>query len=450
MGLLTMVDLTKGNPAGRMVRFALPVALGNVFQLFYSLADTRIVGSTLGAEALAAVGATTSISTLLIGFINGLTNGFAVLIAQKFGAGERNEVRRSGALSFGLGILVSALLSLASTAGLSGIFNLLNVPSELTPDARAYIMVILMGIPAAMAYNGCAGILRAVGDTGAPLVFLVLASFLNVGLDLLFILRFHMGVGGAAWATVLSQTISAVLSFCYMWKTYPFFRFHLADFEPDKKRIRQLLSSGLSMALMMSLVFFGTLALQCAINTFGTNTIVAHTGARKITEFFMLPFSVMSVTMATYCGQNLGAGETGRIRQGVRYALFLTWGWSLFAIFLSYMAAPSLIYLVTGSREAEVVNTAALYLKIDTLFYFAPAAIAVLRNTLQGIGDHVTPIVSSFVELAGKTAVAFFLAPALEYMGIIMAEPIVWILMVIPLAVRYLRHPALKKALKSQ
>ena len=287
-----------------------------------------------------------------------MTNGFAILIAQKFGAGEKNEVRRFGALSFGLGILFSILLSLVSIAGLSGIFKLLNVPDILAADARAYIAVILAGIPAAMAYNGCAGILRAVGDTGAPLAFLVLASLLNVGLDLLFILRFYMGVGGAAWATVLSQTISAVLSFCYMWKTYPFFRFHLADFAPDKNRIRQLLSSGLSMALMMSLVFFGTLALQSAINTFGTNTIVAHTGARKITEFFMLPFSVMSVTMATYCGQNLGAGETARIRLGVQYALFLTWGWSLFVIFLSYMAAPSLIYLVTGSRETEVVTTA--------------------------------------------------------------------------------------------
>ena len=442
---MTMIDLTKGNPAKGMLMFALPVAFGNLFQLFYSLADTRIVGSTLGAEALAAVGATTSISTLLIGFMNGLTNGFAILIAQRFGAGEQDEVRRFGALSFGLGILMSVCLAILSIAGLGPVFTLLNVPESLAENARIYITIILLGIPSAMAYNGCAGILRAVGDTKAPLAFLVLSSLLNVGLDLVFILQFHMGVGGAAWATVLSQTVSALLSFFYMWKTYPFFRFRWADFAPEKTRVRRLLSSGLSMALMMSLVFFGTLALQCAINTFGTNTIVAHTGARKITEFYMLPFSVMSVTMATYCGQNLGAGKEERIRQGVGCALGLTWGWSLLVILLSYTAAPALIYLVTASREPEVINTASLYLKIDTLFYFAPAAIAVLRNALQGIGDHVTPIVSSFIELAGKVAAAYFLTPVFKYMGIIAAEPIVWLLMVIPLVIRFLRHPALKR-----
>ena len=311
---MTMTDLTKGNPARVMLMFAVPVALGNIFQLFYSLADTRIVGSTLGAEALAAVGATTSISTLLIGFMNGLTNGFAILTAQRFGAGEQDEVRRFGALSFGLGILVSVCLAILSISGLGPVLTLLNVPESLAENARIYITIILLGIPSAMAYNGCAGILRAVGDTRAPLAFLILSSLLNVGLDLVFILKFHMGVRGAAWATVLSQTVSALLSFFYMWKTYPFFRFRWADFTPEKTRVRRLLSSGLSMALMMSLVFFGTLALQCAINTFGTNTIVAHTGARKITEFYMLPFSVMSVTMATYCGQNLGAGKEERIR----------------------------------------------------------------------------------------------------------------------------------------
>ena len=222
---MTMTDLTKGNPARVMLMFAVPVALGNIFQLFYSLADTRIVGSTLGAEPLAAVGATTSISTLLIGFMNGLTNGFAILTAQRFGAGEQDEVRRFGALSFGLGILVSVCIAILSISGLGPVLTLLNVPESLAENARIYITIILLGIPSAMAYNGCAGILRAVGDTRAPLAFLILSSLLNVGLDLVFILKFHMGVGGAAWATVLSQTVSALLSFFYMWKTYPFFGF---------------------------------------------------------------------------------------------------------------------------------------------------------------------------------------------------------------------------------
>ena len=418
-----------------MLQFALPVALGNLFQLFYSLADTRIVGSVLGGEALAAVGATASISTLLIGFMNGLTNGFAILTAQSFGAGNQKEIRRYAGASLTLGMAAALALTAASILSLDWILNILHVPENLWGDAKAYIFVILLGIPASMLYNGCAGILRSVGDTAAPLGFLVLSTFLNVGLDLFFVLG-GMGVAGAALATVASQTVCAAASLIYMWKTYPFFRFGLADFKPDSKRAGRLFESGFSMGVMMSLVYFGTLALQSAINTFGTDTIVAHTAARKITEFYMLPFSVMGVTMATYCGQNFGAGQIQRIRDGIRNSLFLTWGWSIIAIALSYLSAPALIYLVTGSSRSQVVETASLYLRADTLFYFAPAAISVLRNALQGMGDHITPIVSSFIELAGKVAVALFLTPIFQYLGIIAAEPIVWLVMVIPLAVK--------------
>lgn len=442
------MDLTKGSPSKRMLQFALPVALGNVFQLFYSLADTRIVGSTLGSGALAAVGATTSISTLLIGFMNGLTNGFSILTAQSFGAGNQEEVRKNAGASLSLGLGISAAITAVSLLFLPALLKILNVPEELTGEARAYIAVILLGIPATMLYNGCAGILRAVGDTAAPLGFLVAASLLNVGLDLIFILWLHMGVAGAALATVLSQTVSALLSLGYMWRKYPFFRIRPGDLIPGKERARRLMGSGLSMAVMMSLVFFGTLALQCAINTFGANIIVAHTAARKITELFMLPFSVMGITMATYCGQNLGAGKTDRIRKGIQNALCLTWCWTFLAIAMSYLGAPVLAGLVTGSREPEVLSTAALYLRVDTLFYFAPAAISILRNALQGIGDHVTPIVSSFIELAGKVAVALFLTPAFHYLGIVAAEPIVWVLMVIPLAVRIRKSPVYRKERK--
>ena len=435
-----MTDLTKGSPTGRMLGFALPVALGNLFQLFYSLADTRIVGSTLGSDALAAVGATVSISSLLLGFMNGLTNGFAILTAQSFGAGNQKEIRRYAGTSLTLGMAAALLLTGISLLGLDGILTLLNVPRELLENARAYIWVILLGIPVAMLYNGCAGILRSIGDTAAPLGFLILSSFLNVGLDLTLILVFRMGVAGAAWATVASQMVCAAASLIYMWRRYPFFRFSAGDFRPSLKRARRLLESGLSMGVMMSLVYFGTLALQCAINTFGTDTIVAHTAARKITEFYMLPFSVMGVTMATYCGQNLGAGQIRRIRTGIRNSLLLTWGWSLMVILLSYLAAPFLVSLVTGSTNPQVARTASLYLRIDTLFYFAPAAISVLRNALQGMGDHITPIVSSFIELAGKVAVALFLTPVFHYMGIIAAEPIVWLVMVIPLAAKIIMN----------
>lgn len=307
------------------------------------------------------------------------------------------------------------------------------------PEAVSYIRVILLGLVVTLAYNGCAGILRAVGDTTAALVFLICASFLNIALDLMFILVFHMGVGGAAFATVVSQSVSAIASFIYMQKRYEIFRFRMSDFRVNREDARSLYTSGLSMATMMSLVFFGTLALQCAINTFGNDTIVAHTAARKVTEFFMLPFTVMSATMATYCGQNMGAGKLDRIRTGIWQALVMTWVWSAGIIVLSYTAAPQLIHMVTGTDRQQVLRTGAQYLKFDTLFYFAPAAICVLRNALQGLGEHRIPVWSSFIELAGKVLIAFFLTPVLQYWGIIVAEPIVWILMVIPLIVQIRR-----------
>ena len=423
-----MKDLTKGSPSKVMISFAVPVALGNIFQLCYSLADTRVVGSTLGEAALAAVGATTSISTLFIGFLSGLTNGFALLIARQFGAGDKRGVTRYGAGCLLLGGITSLLLTAACVGSLPFILKLLNVPDTLMDQSTAYIRAVLLGLLATMLYNGCASILRAVGDTTAPLLFLLFAAVLNVALDLLFILKFGFGVAGAAWATVLSQSLSALISLVYMFKRYPVFRFSLPDFKLKPGEIKALYASGLSMAAMMSLVFFGTLSLQCAINTFGQDIIVAHTAARKITEFFMLPFSVMGVTMATYCGQNMGAGKKDRIRTGIRQALILTWIWSLGMILLSYTASPWLIWLVTGSKNPEVLS--------NSLFYFAPAAISVLRNGLQGMGDHITPVFSSLIELIGKVICAFLLARIFQYWGIIMAEPIVWILMVIPLIIK--------------
>lgn len=440
-----MIDLTNGNPAKKMLKFAVPVCLGNIFQLFYSLADTRIVGSILGEKSLAAVGSTTSISTLLIGFLLGLTNGFAIIIAQKFGEKNENEIKKAAAGTIFLGFLTAVSITIISLFFLDEILNILNVSDILYSESKGYIKAILLGITATMFYNAFAGILRAVGDTTAPLIFLIVSCILNIFLDLYFLGALKTGTSGAAWATVISQGFSVVLCFVYMWKKYPMFRIKRKDFSFKIEFLKNLYTSGLSMALMMSLVFFGTLVLQTAINTFGTNTIVAHTAARKITEFFMLPFSVFGITMATYCGQNKGAGKFKRIKEGILKAYFITCVWSLLVIFMSYTIAPQLVYLVTGSRIPEVIDTAEKYLKINTIFYFVPGAISILRNAMQGIGDRFTPVVSSFLELIGKTAVVIFVVPHTKYFGIIISEPIVWIIMVIPLVVKIIKNPIFKK-----
>ena len=440
-----MIDLTNGSPAKKMLKFAVPVCLGNIFQLFYSLADTRIVGSILGEKSLAAVGSTTSISTLLIGFLLGLTNGFAIIIAQKFGERNENEIKKAAAGTIFLGFLTAVSITTVSLFFLDEILNLLNVSDILYPESKGYIKAILLGITATMFYNAFAGILRAVGDTTAPLIFLIVSCLLNIFLDLYFLGILRTGTSGAAWATVISQEFSVVLCFVYMWKKYPMFRIKRKDFSFKIEFLKNLYTSGLSMALMMSLVFFGTLVLQTAINTFGTNTIVAHTAARKITEFFMLPFSVFGITMATYCGQNKGAGKFKRIKEGILKAYFITCIWSLLVIFMSYTIAPQLVYLVTGSRIPEILNTAEKYLKVNTIFYFVPGAISILRNAMQGIGDRFTPVVSSFLELAGKAAVVIFIVPYTKYFGIIISEPIVWIIMVIPLVVKIIKNPIFQR-----
>ena len=434
-----MKDLTKGNPTRLMLSIALPVCLGNIFQLFYSLADTRIVGSTLGNKALAAIGATTAITTLLIGFLQGLTNGFSIIVAQCFGAKQTDQLKKASAGTFLLSFITTILLTALALLFLNPLLHLLNVPQDLFDSASAYIRILLIGMLITMLYNALAGILRAVGDTVAPLLFLICASLLNIVLDLTFILIFHLGVRGAAYATILSQMVSVVLCFTYMWKRYPIFHLEKADFHLDSKMVKKLYSSGFSMALMMSLVFFGTLALQCTINTFGTDTIVAHTAARKVTEFNFLPISVMGITMSTFCSQNFGAGQFNRVKTGIRQSLLLCWLWVLVIIFLAYTCAPFFIYLVTGTKETTVTAPASLYLKVNSLFYFVSSGISILRNGLQAIGDHITPVFSSLIELVGKILIAFLLAPVLGYMGIIIAEPIIWCFMVIPLIVKFVR-----------
>ena len=439
-----MKDLTVGKPGKLIMEFAIPICIGNIFQLLYSLVDTRIVGSTLGNNALAAVGATSTINTLIIGFLIGLTNGFAIWVARDFGANDEQSMKKKVAGTLKLGIIISLVLTILSIVFLSQILKMIHMPEVLMEDGISYIRVILLGMTSAMLYNVCASILRAMGDTFTPLCFLIFSTLLNIGLDYFFILGLGSGVEGAAYATVISQSVAAIMCFTYMWKRYPVIRLSKKDFKMNKELIKTLLTSGLSMGLMQSLVFLGTVALQGAINTLGTNTIVAHTGARKITEIYMLPFSVLGMTMATYCSQNLGAKKIERIKIGLKQVILFAWGWCIIVIIANATIAPTLIQLVTATQIEEVIQTAYLYLKIDTMLYFIPALISILRNTLQGLGDHKTPIYSSSIELIGKVLVAIFLTPKLQYMGIILAEPIVWILMVIPLMIRIVTMPVLK------
>lgn len=440
-----MKNLTKGRPLKQILLFALPLLIGQIFQLFYGLVDTRIVGETLGETSLAAVGTTTAVSDLMIHFMNGLTNGFAIVVATFFGAGNEQKLKKSVAGTFLLGTGIALVITVFGTLFLYPLLRFLNTPESILIEAASYIRIIILGLIISTLYNVCASVLRAVGDSVTPLIFLILSSFLNIFLDYAFITRLHTGVEGAACATVISQAVSVILCFAYMMRKYPLLRLKPENFCIPHALVSKLLRTGISMGFMLSFVLFGTLALQTSINTFGNDIIVAHSAARKATSIFMLPFTVFGATLATYCGQNLGADKPQRIKKGIIQTVLLTWVWCLAVVLFVYGFAPHLIYTITTSNNPEILNTASLYLRVNSVLYFVPAMISLLRNSMQGIGDNITPVFSSIIELTGKVLIALFLAPAIGYWGIIISEPIVWCLMVIPLLVKLIRNPLFRQ-----
>ena len=381
-----MKDLTKGKPSTLILAFALPIFLANLLQLTYSLVDTRIVGSFLGEDTLAAVGATTTLSNLMIGFLMGLSNGFAIITAQKFGAKDEQGVKKSFALSLKLGCVIALAITILCLLFLQPILRFLNVSEALRPIATSYIFIIIAGLLATFLYDACAAALRALGDTITPLIILLISVCLNIVGDLFFVVGIKIGVRGAAIATVLAQILAFVICWIYMVKRFELLRLSRTDFTNDNSHmLKNMLSAGLSMGFMSSLVNIGSLTLQTAINKLGKDIIVAHTAARKISEIFMIMFTVFGQTMATYCGQNIGAGKADRVKKGILLSIFYTSIWCTLAIVASYTIGPWLVYMVTGSHNEVVITNATNYLKFDTLFYYVTAVICVVRNAMQGL-----------------------------------------------------------------
>lgn len=428
--------LTEGTPWKQIMLFSIPIFWGNVFQLLYSLVDTKIVGSTLGTEALAAVGSVSTLHTLMTGFLNGLTLGFSLITAMCFGAKNRKRLKKTFAAAISLGVLTTLALVLMLMIFLHPVLNLLHVPQAQFEMAYAYISVLIVGLFATLFYNLCANTLRAIGDALTPLVFLIVATVSNIGLDYLFILGFQMGVQGAAYATVLAQLLSVVLCLIRIFRKFPILHIQKEDFRFDRELMAEMYKSGLSMGRMSCLVGIGTILLQSAINTLGTTVIVAHTAARKVFELVSLPNSVLGSAMATYCGQNYGARRFDRIRQGIRASLIIAAVWAVVVFLICHTIEGKLIQFVASTTNPDVIYWGSTYLKVDMSFIVICGVIVILRNSMQGFGDRVIPVFSSCIELAGKIIFAFVFAPMFAYWGIIWAEPMVWIAMVIPLIVK--------------
>lgn len=433
--------LTEGNPVKLIVLFAIPIFLGNLFQILYSLIDTKIVGSTLGETALASVGSVSTLYNLLTGFFNGLTLGFSVVTARFYGSGEEKALKKNIAGAITLGFGTAVVLITLTAVFLKPILRLLQVPAEQFDMSYSYIVVLVWGMFITLAYNLCANTLRATGDSVTPLIYLVISSLVNVGLDYFFILNLHLGVAGAAYATVIAQFLSVVLCLIRIYRGFPILHVGRDDFQFDREQLWQLYQNGLSMGLMSSLVNFGTVVLQSGINQLGTSIIVAHTAARKVFEIWNLPISVMGSAMATYCGQNYGAGKYGRIREGIKGALGLGAVWAVAVFIMAHTISPYLIRFIASSDSPEIIYWGKTYLEYDMSFIILCVGIVVLRNSMQGFGDYKTPVFSSFIELMGKVVFTFTFVRFFGYWGIIWTEPVIWVLMVIPLIIQTWRNP---------
>ena len=428
-----------------MVLFAVPLLISNIFQQFYNLADTMIVANYLGDKALAAIGATTAIYDLLVGFAIGIGGGLSVVTARSYGAGDRDLIKKSVAYSLIIGAAVSLLVTLAAQLFLYPLLEILNTPAEIIELAYAYISSITLFTIVTFAYNLLAGLLRAIGNSVMPLVFLIFASFVNIALDILFITRFSMGIAGAAYATVISQGLSAVLCAVYLWKKAPLLIPQKQHFRFDKVLYGEMLGQGLSMGFMHSIVSAGTVILQYGINGFGTLIIAGHTTARKLYTFFVMPFGSLAQAVSTFVSQNRGACQRDRIRKALKYAYIADFVMAgVISAFLLVFAEP-LVKLVSGSGEQELISNATMYLHVVGPFYAVLGTLLNTRNALQGIGSKLLPLISSFTEMLVKFLFVVLLIPHFGYMAVVFCEPIIWTIMAVQMLIALYTNKYMRK-----
>lgn len=435
------VDLLHGPIFKSLVLFMLPIFVSNLFQQLYNTVDTMIVGNVLGDNALAAIGACGSIYELLVGFGTGIGNGLAIVAARSYGAQDEPLLKKTVAGSIVIGIVASLAILLAGAAGLRPLLVLLDTPAEILEEAYSYIIVIDYGVPVMFAYNLCAGLLRAIGNSVMPLVFLLLSSALNVVLDLLFICSLGMGVRGAAVATVISQGVSVVLCVFYILKRTEILIPAREHFKVGKRLYWEMFTQSISMGLMSSIVSAGSVVLQYGINGLGTLVIAGHTAARKLFAFTDMPLLAMAHAGSTFISQNRGANQPERVRKEMREVWLFSLGFAAFSVVLMAVGAEWMVRFVSGSSEAVVLENGARYLLWNAPFYSVLGVLLSTRYGLQGLGQKILPLFSSVIELVGKIIFVWLFIPRFGYNAVILCEPVIWCVMCAYLVAVYLHDP---------
>lgn len=420
-------DMTVGSPTRDILKFAIPLILGYILQQMYLVIDAAIVGRWIGVGALAAVGASSSVMFLIMGFCNGSCAGFAIPIAQAFGAKDFPKMRSYVSNAVRIACVFAVVITFLSCICCTKILEIVNTPREIFRDAWTFLFLQLLAIPFTIAYNLLAGFIRALGDSKQPFFFLIASSLLNILLDVLLILIIGMGVEGAGVATLLSQAFAAILCWSYI-------RRCMTELIPtgderryDNKRISILLNNGVPMGLQFSITGIGIIMLQSANNALGTVYVAAFTASMRIKYLFTCVFENIGVAMATYCGQNIGAGAVVRIRQGITAAIRIMGVYFIFTLLLIIPFADEMMALFVSSGEAEVIRNAARFMRIANYFYPALGLLTILRYSIQGLGYSNLAMMSGVMEMFARAGVSLWLVPALAFLGVCFGDPVAWV-----------------------
>lgn len=420
-------DMTVGSPMQLILGFSIPLLLGFLFQQFYSVVDTVIVGRFLGMNALAGVGATGSINFMIVGFCMGVCSGFAIPVAHKFGAKDYSGMRQFVANCAWLSLIFSVVMTVIVVALCKNILTWMKTPEDIFEDAYAYIVIIFIGIPATYLYNILSGIIRSMGDSRTPLYFLTLSSFLNIGLDLFCIVTLQMGVAGAAVATVVSQLISGLLCLFYIYKKFEVLHITKEEWKMNPSHMKTLCGMGVPMGLQYSITAIGSVILQTSVNTLGSLAVASVTAGSKVGMFFCCPYDAMGSTMATYGGQNVGAKKLDRLGQGLKSCIFLGIIYSVIAFVVLYLFGEDLAALFVDSPEKEMLSNAGMFLIINSASYILLALVNIIRFMIQGMGFSTFAILAGVFEMAARTLAGLFLVPRFGFAGACFASPLAWL-----------------------
>ncbi len=420
-------DMTKGSPMRLILGFAVPLLFGLVFQQFYSMVDAVIVGHYLGVDSLAAVGATGSVNFLIIGFCMGVCNGFAIPIAQEFGAKHEGELKRFVANSVWLSIVFAVVITITVSLLCRPILQLMRTPVNIINGSYDYIIIIFLGIPVVFLYNMTAAILRSLGDSKTPVVFLVLAAVMNIFLDVFCIVILPMGVAGAAVATVVSQAVAGLACLIYMRKKFTILKLSREECRWNRNCVSKLCNMGIPMGLQYSITAIGSVILQSAVNGIDSNAVAAVTAGSKVSMLLVCPFDALGSTMATYGGQNVGAGDLDRVDRGLKDCTKLGFLYSLIALGAVFLFGKQLLLLFLDAEEEQIIANAYYFMRISALFYFPLALVNIVRFLIQGMGFSKLAVFAGAFEMLARGLAGFLLVPVFGFVAVCLASPLAWI-----------------------